>query len=539
MRVAIYARYSTDLQNPASIDDQIRVCSEFAHNNNYVIVNYFTDAAESGSSLNRFGIQSLLSNSSSFDVVICEAMDRLSRDQADIANIFKHLNFHDVKIITLSEGELSTMHIGLKGTMNAMFIADLAKKTHRGLRGRVEKGKSGGGNSYGYNVVKKFTHDGDLIRGDREINEEQAEVVRYVFGRYVNFSESPRTIAVNLNKQGIPCPSGSEWGTSTIQGNRRRGTGLLNNELYIGRMVWNRLTYNKHPVTGKRRSRINPESDWVVKEVPELQIIDNELWEAAKRKQLKLSVVDGNAKPVMRPKHLLSHLIVCDCCGAGFFLINKTRYGCSKARNKGTCNVKASIPKDALEKVVIRIFRDELVVEEVINAFISEYNKHLALLTSANNQQAKKNNKRIVDLEKQKRNIIESIKKGVPAELLRDDLMKIETNLQSFKNVIQLPKKEKVFPIGTAKRYIELIENLTVGDLNIEAFEFLRNMIEKITARLEGERMIVDLHINWLGFVPEKTRPATVGKSNLLVAGAGTTQALPNQIKDILNTRCG
>ena len=54
-------------------------------------------------------------------------------------------------LVTLAEGEISELHVGLKSTMNALFLKDLAAKTHRGLRGRVEKGKAGGGLCYGYN----------------------------------------------------------------------------------------------------------------------------------------------------------------------------------------------------------------------------------------------------------------------------------------------------------------------------------------------------------------------------------------------------
>ncbi len=56
-------------------------------------------------------------------------------------------------IVTLAGGEISELHVGLKGTMNALLLKDLAAKTHRGLRGRVEEGKSGGGLRYGYKVV--------------------------------------------------------------------------------------------------------------------------------------------------------------------------------------------------------------------------------------------------------------------------------------------------------------------------------------------------------------------------------------------------
>ena len=109
-----------------------------------------TDAGISGASLLRPGIQSLMqaAMNGEFDILLAEALDRLSRDQEDIAGLFKRMEFAGVKIFTLSEGEISSLHIGLKGTMNAMFLKDLADKTRRGLRGKVENGKSGGGDRY-------------------------------------------------------------------------------------------------------------------------------------------------------------------------------------------------------------------------------------------------------------------------------------------------------------------------------------------------------------------------------------------------------
>jgi site-specific DNA recombinase len=59
-----------------------------------------------------------------------------------------------VNVVTLAEGDITHLHVGLKGTMNALFLKDLADKTRRGLRGRVELGKSGGGLCYGYRVAR-------------------------------------------------------------------------------------------------------------------------------------------------------------------------------------------------------------------------------------------------------------------------------------------------------------------------------------------------------------------------------------------------
>jgi DNA invertase Pin-like site-specific DNA recombinase len=238
-KVAIYARYSSSNQREASIEDQVRLCQERAAREGWTVTQTYTDHAISGASLIRPGIQALMSDAQSgkFDLVIAESLDRISRDQEDIAGLYKRLTFAGVRIITLSEDPISELHIGLKGTMGALYLKDLADKTRRGLRGRVEDGKSGGGNSYGYDVVKSFTDAGDPERGQRTINDRQAAIVRQIFNDYAA-GKSPRAIAMALNKQNIPAPSGSKkakggWGPSTINGNWQRGTGILNNELVI------------------------------------------------------------------------------------------------------------------------------------------------------------------------------------------------------------------------------------------------------------------------------------------------------------------
>jgi DNA invertase Pin-like site-specific DNA recombinase len=171
-RAALYARYSSDHQSAASIEDQFRLCRERAAQERWHTIGSYEDAALSGAStILRPGIQRLVRDAQrgEFTIVLAEALDRIGRDQADVATLYKQLKFAGVTIVTLAEGEISELHVGLKGTMNALFLKDLAMKTHRGLRGRVEKGKAGGGLCYGYRVVKKLDANGDPLRGDREI----------------------------------------------------------------------------------------------------------------------------------------------------------------------------------------------------------------------------------------------------------------------------------------------------------------------------------------------------------------------------------
>lgn len=109
----------------------------------------------------------------------------------------------------------------------------------------------------------------------------------------------------------------------------KRGTGLVKNELYIGRLIWNCLRYIKDPSTGKRVSRLNPESEWIIKDVPELRIVDDELWQSVRALQGEIAEKYANVTEVVRkhhkknrlngtrrPKSLLSGLVFCGCCGA-------------------------------------------------------------------------------------------------------------------------------------------------------------------------------------------------------------------------------
>jgi len=91
VKVAIYARYSSDNQRDASIADQFRLCRLHAEKQGWQIVEEYSDHAISGSSLLRPGIQALIADATRgrFDMILTEAMDRLSRDQEDITGLFK------------------------------------------------------------------------------------------------------------------------------------------------------------------------------------------------------------------------------------------------------------------------------------------------------------------------------------------------------------------------------------------------------------------------------------------------------------------
>ena len=117
MRVALYARYSSDNQRDASIADQFRVCRQLATRQGWTVIEEYADHAVSGATLLRAGFQALMRDALNkrFDVVLAESLDRFSRDQEDTAGLFKRLTFAGVSIVTVAEGDITFLHIGSRG----------------------------------------------------------------------------------------------------------------------------------------------------------------------------------------------------------------------------------------------------------------------------------------------------------------------------------------------------------------------------------------------------------------------------------------
>jgi len=115
LRAVIYARYSSDSQSAASIDDQVRLCRDRIAQEGWTLIETFVDAAISGATTTRAGYQALIeaAQGPKFDIVIAEGLDRLSRDQEDVGALFKRMQFAGIKIVTVAEGEISELHVGL------------------------------------------------------------------------------------------------------------------------------------------------------------------------------------------------------------------------------------------------------------------------------------------------------------------------------------------------------------------------------------------------------------------------------------------
>lgn len=353
-RVALYARHST-LAQYRSVPAQLERCREVADKEGATVVAEYADRAKSGAVLaTRAEAQAMLIDAETglFEAVLMEDLSRASRDQADVATMHKILVFHGVPLFSVTEGEINELHIALKGAMNALYLTDLSDKTRRGQRAAVAAGRAPGGRAYGYEVVRRLRRDGTVTKGERRINPAEAKIVRRIF-REAAAGKAFRAIAADLNQDGIPSPRGVAWSHCTLRGSLKKGSGLLRNPVYTGQPVYGRVHCARHPITGQRVSRPQPESEWLVNEQPRLQIIDQELFEAVQERLAaprnrggRPGRRDGARAAAPHPRYLTSGRTWCASCGARLINSHAGYLSCSTWRKSGSCSQRWNFRRD-------------------------------------------------------------------------------------------------------------------------------------------------------------------------------------------------
>jgi len=533
VRAAIYARYSSDNQSEASIEDQVRICRAIVERYGWDLVQVYTDPAISGASIFRPGYQKLLLEAPghAFEIVVAEGLDRLSRDLADVATLYKQLSYWGIGLVTVAEGPITDLHVGLKGTMNALYLKEIAQKTHRGLEGRVRKGMSGGGICYGYDLVPGQT-------GARKIDEAEAAIVRRIFDEYAA-GRSPRAIAMQLNKERVPGPRGRSWRDNTIRGHISRGAGILNNELYIGQLVWNRQRFMKDPATGRRRSRRNDPGRLVIEEVPDLRIVDGELWAAVKARQQGIRESEGVTKARetrfwerRRAQHLLTGLVYCGNCGGRMASVGRDYLACSAARGQGTCTSRGSIRRAPLEELILDGLRQRLMAPELVEEFVSAYHEEVNRARRDDAAARAGKERELAEVRRRLDKLIEALIEGYRADGLQQRLDDLEARKAALERELAAdpPPPVRLHP-NLAQVYRTKVEQLHVvltdPGLRDEALAILRGLIERVVVHPGDEGPQIELvgeivRMIELGLDDKKAAlPKEAACSVKVVAGAG------------------
>jgi site-specific DNA recombinase len=417
MRCGVYLRFSSDVQHPASIDDQLLACERYAERHGWILLadHRYVDQALSGTGVeHRPGYRRLLAGLAAptrpFDIILVDDLSRLSRDAGEILRLVRQLQGAGIKLISVADGietgtKLAKLALSVKAVINELYLDDLRDRTLRGLAGRFARGLHTGGRIYGYRSRPVLDPGGrvdgmgqPLVLGHAlEIDPIEARIVRLIF-EWFGGGLSLRACAQRLTAQAIPFPA-----QPTRRGPSRQGWGssavrvILRNEKYWGRWIWGRRCFVKDPVTGRRAARLRPAADWQEMDRPELRIVSDLYWAAVQTRFTHLAVLYPRARARGRLEGraagspcgratLFSGLLRCGICGGALVVINgdggrpeRRRYGCGRHRDKGSsvCANALTVKIGTVESRLVAAMQARVLHPDAIGYVVERVNRHL------------------------------------------------------------------------------------------------------------------------------------------------------------------
>jgi DNA invertase Pin-like site-specific DNA recombinase len=466
-RVAVYARYSSQLQREASIEDQVRRCTQHVtdHGGTVQADLVFTDSAVSGTSMHRPAFERMMNlvdaKPAKVDVIVTEDMSRISRDFADAAHIFQKLRYLEVPLVGVADGvDTSSQHAKLtftiKSLVSDLYIDDLRDKTLRGLEGRALAGYSTGGLPLGYR--SEPVRDGyDRVIGHRIIiDEEQARVVQRIFALYLE-GRSLETIARLFNEEHVPPPRAKSrhrrkgWVASTVRA-------MLHNEAYIGNWSFNRRQWVKVPGLGKRRPRMKDPKAVIRREYQDRRIIDEATWNDAQRRLAAVRACyvrpgqkqRGRGESGRQNNYALSGLLRCGLCGAPMTIHAGTSaryYRCSDQKKRGTCSNKLSLREDVAKRSLMTALRDRYGRPSAIAFLRKKLAQHLGEAARTVNAEVEERRARLDRVEQRIGGLVRFLSEGGDSDSVRSALKDMEAQAKAERAAIEAIKQDVARPI--------------------------------------------------------------------------------------------
>lgn len=489
MRTAAYARYSSENQREASIDDQLRDARALCSRTGLSAPRVYSDSEISGERRDRPGYVALMRDAQvgRIDTLVLWDLKRLSRG-ADLPQVLERLKFWRVRVVTCdgfdSAQEGSDIRGWVDGMMGNRYLRDLAKATHRGLTGRALSGASAGGLPYGYRR--------GAAAGDRVVDQAQAEVVRRIFREYAA-GATPRAIAAGLNRDGVPPARGPSWAMTAIHGDVRRGIGILVNPIYVGRPIWNRSRFVKHPDTGRRVRVERPEAEWIRQDVPALAIVDEALWQRVQARLRGASRDTGTGGAGRPPRHLLSGLLRCGDCGGPLVVVDRYSYACSVAKDRGTCASRVRLPRKDAEHALLGGIREQLLTEAAFERFRRE--AAAALKKAAPNLDGAK--RRLDAAARERDNVMAAIRAGIITPTTRAEMLKAEAAVTEAQGAIAALKayQPTQFLPRARETWSRIVDALADTARNVPAArDAIRQLLgDRIVVRNENGDLVAEI----------------------------------------------
>lgn len=347
----INARYSTDNQNPDSIEVQVEKCTEWCHKNNIPVLGIYADEATSGMKDTRPRYAAMMRDlrDGVGDMVVIYDQSRMFRKMTAWFDFRDQLTALGVDVVCVTQPMIGKdlrdptnfLTEGSMALFNQIWALQTRQKVMEKMRHMAKNGQHTGGTpALGYEVK-----DGKL-----EICEAEAKIVRRIFTEYAS-GKSYREIVAGLNADGIKTKKGNAFGANSLHD-------LLKNEKYIGTLVYGQRPYRED---GSRNTH-QAAADCIRIENAIPAIIDRELFEQVQGK-LSANKRQQGGRPPSKRDYPLKGKVFCAECKSAMTIGTSQKiydyYKCTGKKRRHNCDG-VNISVAALERTVADAVRQVL-----------------------------------------------------------------------------------------------------------------------------------------------------------------------------------
>lgn len=489
LRVASYARFSSDGQREESIEAQERAISSYVSSKGWLLTSTYSDRAKTGTNTDRPEFQRMIRDAKSkmFDIVVAHKLDRMFRSVLDYEMTRTELMRYGIPIVfvssptSLEPTPSEEMLNGILAYTSQFYSRNLAGEVMKGQRENAMKAMHTGGRPpLGYDVLPDKTY---------AINEQEAEIVKKIFDLYDD-GYSLSEVQTELRAMGYKTQTGNEFTPMTIRD-------VLRNPKYKGEYTFNKFAYNKIKKMGKKK---NPKDEWIVVPNGMPAIVPPEQWD---RVQAKMSdKYKGKGSTQRRYEaYALTGIMKCGLCGGR--MVGKPSekqgrvyqyYVCMNAK-RGFCDAKA-VRKDEAERVVAEAIKThigmdiELLVSEVEKAYLPEMEKRSRELSSLESSLEKKRKDGVKILEDGTANGFSEFHR-TKLDSLAIEVKELEQRIADYPKEFTIPPRDVM--IAAIK---EIIESLDKPDLRLKAIKAATSQVV-----VDGDTLRIDFGLR--GLVPE------------------------------------
>ena len=414
----INARYSTDNQNPDSIEVQVEKCREWCHQQGIPILGIYADEATSGMKETRPQYENMMMQlrQGIGDTVVIYDQSRMFRKMTAWFAFRDELTAMGVKVISVTQPMIGKdlrdptnfLTEGSMALFNQIWALQSRQKTMEKMRFMARNGQHTGGKpALGY-----YVNEGRL-----EICEEEAKVVRRIFQEYAD-GKSYREIIAGLNRDGLKTKRGNAFGSNSLHD-------LLHNEKYIGVLSYGHSPYRED---GTRNTHAAPSTNAIRIEGAIPAIIDKELFDTVQKRMAGNKRQQGGRPPVKRDYPLKGKVFCGECKSAMTISTSQQKYNyyrCTGKKRLHTCDA-APISADYLENRVADALRMMLGRPEDTNGL-------LRILRDQAEQLQSGAVARLQDLIRQEKevqtkldNAVEAVLNGLASQTVKDRIQELE-----------------------------------------------------------------------------------------------------------------